>query len=80
MPVGLPGGSRYRTHPAQRGEGSLGMEAFRVAPSGDQEGRRRVRSYAEHADQRRRCRQGEAFQLGLEVVDLLTQLAVAAGQ
>ena len=36
--------------------------------------------YAEHADQRRRCRQGEAFQLGLEVVDLLTQLAVAAGQ
>ena len=56
------------------------MEAFRVAPSGDQEGRRRVRSYAEHADQRRRCRQGEAFQLGLEVVDLLTQLAVAAGQ
>ena len=55
-------------------------KAFRVAPSGDQEGRRRVRSYAEHADQRRRCRQGEAFQLGLEVVDLLTQLAVAAGQ
>ena len=56
------------------------MEAFRVAPSGDQEGSRRVGSYADDADQRRRCRPGESFQLGLQVMDLFTQLAVTAGQ
>ena len=40
MPAGLAGGSRFRTHPAQGGEGSLGVEAFRVAASGDQGCRR----------------------------------------
>ena len=65
MSVGLTRGSRYRVHSAQRGEGGLGVEAFRVAPSSDQEGRRGVGSYAEDTDQGCRCRPGEPFQLGL---------------
>ena len=56
------------------------MEAFRVAPSSDQQCRRGVWSYAEDTDQGWRCRPGESFQLGLQVVDLLAELIVAAGQ
>ena len=37
-------------------------------------------SYAEDTDQGWRCRQGEPFQLGLQVVDLLAELIVAASQ
>ena len=51
IPVGLTGGNRYRVYPAQRGEGRLGVEALGVTPSSDHEGRRRVGSYAEDADQ-----------------------------
>ena len=80
MPVGLAGGGGYRIDSAQRGECSLGVEAFRVAPGSDQEGRRRVGSYAEDADQCRRCRPGESFELGLQVVDLSAELTVAAGK
>ena len=75
--VGLAGGCGYRIYPAQRGEGGLGVEAFRVAPCGDQKGRRRVRSYAEDTDQGRRCRPGESFQLRLQILDLLAKLMVA---
>lgn len=80
VPVGLARGSRYRTHPTQRGKGSLGAETFGIAPSSDQEGRRRVGSHAEDADQRRRCRLSEPHQLGFQVVDLIAELTVAAGQ
>ena len=37
MPVGLAGRSRYRIDPAERSEGSLRVEAFRVTPGSDQE-------------------------------------------
>ena len=47
MAVGLARGSRYGTYTAQRGEGSLGVEAVRVTPGSNEEGRRRVWSYAE---------------------------------
>ena len=80
MSVGLARGSRYRVHPAQRGEGGLGVEVFRVTPSSDQECRGGVGSYAEDTDQGWRCRQGEPFQLGLQVVDLLAELIVVASQ
>ena len=56
------------------------MEAFRVAPSSDQQCRRDVWSYAEDTDQGWRCRPGESFQLGLQVVDLRAEFIVAAGQ
>ena len=35
VPVGLSGGSRYRIHPAQRGEGGLVAEALGIAPGSD---------------------------------------------
>ena len=47
MPVGLARGSRYGIDTAQGGEGSLGVEAVRVTPRSNEEGRRRVWSYAE---------------------------------
>ena len=78
MPVGLAGGGRYWTHPAQRGEGGLGMQPFGVAPGSDQDGRRRVRSYAEDADQGRGCHPGEPFQFGPQIADLPVELKVAA--
>ena len=56
------------------------MEAFRVAPSSDQQCRRGVWSYAEDTDQGWRCRPGQSFQLGLQVVDLRAEFIVAAGQ
>ena len=46
MAVGLARGSRYGIDTAQGGEGSLGVEAVRVTPGSNEEGRRRVRSYA----------------------------------
>ena len=66
--------------PTQRGEGSLGAEAFGVATSRDQEGSCRVGSYTEDADQRWRCRPGEPRQFCFQVVDLLAEFTVAAGQ
>ena len=80
MPVGLTGGSRYRVYPAQRGEGRLGVEALGVTPSSDHEGRRRVGSYAEDADQGWGCGPDEPIQFGLQILDLLTELTVAAGK
>ena len=65
MPVGLSRGGGYRIDPAQRGEGSLRVKTFRVTPGSDQEGRRRVGSYAEDAEQGWRCRLGESFELSL---------------
>ena len=56
------------------------METFRVTPSGNQESRRRIGSYAKDADEGWRCRTCESFKLGLQVVDLLTELLVAAGK
>ena len=50
VPVGLAGGGRYWTHPAQRGEGSLGVYALRVTAGGDQQSSRSVGSYPEDAD------------------------------
>ena len=47
MPVGLAGGSRDGIDTAQGGESSLGVEAVRVTPCSNVEGRRRVWSYAE---------------------------------
>ena len=47
MPVGLAGGSRDGIDTAQGGEGSLGVEAVMVTPGSNEEGRRRVWSYAE---------------------------------
>ena len=47
MPVGLAGGSKDGIDTAQGGEGSLGVEAVRVTPGSNEEGRRRVWSYAE---------------------------------
>ena len=46
VPVGLAGGRRYRIHPAEGDEGSLGAKALRVAAGRDQQSRRRVGSYA----------------------------------
>ena len=39
MPVGLAGGSRDGIDTAQGGEGSLGVEAVRVTPCSNEEGR-----------------------------------------
>ena len=55
-------------------------EAFWIASGNDQECRRRVGSYAEHADQARCCRPGESFELALQVADLLAELMVATGE
>ena len=78
MPVGLAGGGRYRTHPAQRGEGDLRVNALWVTAGRDQQSSGRVGSYPEDADQGRGCHPGESFQLGLQIVDLLVELKVAA--
>ena len=80
MPVGLARGSRYGTDTAQGGEGSLGVEAVRVTPGSNEEGRRRVWSYAEAIYQGWGCRPGKSIELGLEVEDLLAELTVAAGK
>ena len=42
VPVGLAGGGGYRTHSAQGCESSLGVEAFGIASSRDQQGSRCV--------------------------------------
>ena len=65
MPVGLAGRSRYRIDPAERGEGSLRVEAFRVTPGSDQESGCGVGPYAEGAGQGRCCCPGESAQLRL---------------
>ena len=80
MAVGLARGSRYGTYTAQRGEGSLGVEAVRVTPGSNEEGRRRVRSYAEAIYQGWGWGPGKSIELGLEVADLLAELTVAAGK
>ena len=74
VPVGLAGGRKYRTHAAQRGERSLGMNALRVAAGRNQQSCRRVGSYPEDADQGRNCHPGEPFRLGLQIVDLPVEL------
>ena len=78
--VGLAGRSRYRIDPAERGEGSLRVEAFRVTPGSDQESGCGVGPYAEGAGQGRCCCPGESAQLRLKILDLRTELTVAAGQ
>ena len=80
MAVGLAGGSRYGTYTAQRGERGVGLEAFGVTAGSDQEIGRRAGSYAEDTDQGWSGRPGESIELGLEVVDLLAELMVAAGK
>ena len=74
VPVGLAGGGRHRTYPAQLGEGSLGVNALGVTAGRDQQSRRRVGSYSEYADQGRGCHLGESFQLAPQIADLLVEL------
>ena len=80
MPVGLAGGSRDGIDTAQEGEGSLGVEAVRVTPCSNEEGRRRVWSYAEAIHQGWGCRPCESLDLGLQVLYLITELTVATGK
>ena len=80
MPVGLAGGSRDGIDTAQGGEGSLGVEAVRVTPCSNEEGRRRVWSYAEAVHQGWDCRPCESLDLGLQVLYLITELTVATGK
>ena len=80
MPIGLAGGSRYGTDAAQGGEGCLGAKAVRVTPSSNEEGRRRVWPYAEAIHQGWGCRLCESMDLGLKVLYLITELAVATGK
>ena len=80
MPVGLAGGSRDGIDTAQGGEGSLGVEAVRVTPGSNEEGRRRVWSYAEAIHQGWGCRPCESLDLGLQVLYLITELTVATGK
>ena len=54
------------------------MEAVRVTPGSNEEGRRRVGSYTEAVDQGWGCRPCESFQLGLQVMYLITELTAAA--
>ena len=65
---------------AQGGEGSLGVEAVRVTPGSNEEGRRRVWSYAEAIHQGWGCRPCESLDLGLQVLYLITELTVATGK
>ncbi len=80
MPVGLAGGSRDGIDTAQGGEGSLGVEAVMVTPGSNEEGRRRVWSYAEAIHQGWGCRPCESLDLGLQVLYLITELTVATGK
>ena len=80
MPVGLARGGRYGIDSAQGGEGSLGVETVRVTPGSNEEGRRRVWPYAEAIYQSWGCRPCKSIELGLQVVDLLAELTVAAGK
>ena len=73
MPVGLARGSRYGIDTAQGGEGSLGVEAVRVTPGSNEEGRRRVWSYAEAIHRVWGCRPCESLDLGLQVLYLITE-------
>ena len=61
-------------------EGSLGTEALGITSGGDRESRCRVRPYPEDADQGWRCGPDEPRQLGLQVLDFLTELTVSAGK
>ena len=54
--------------PHREGEGSLGVEAVRVTPGSNEEGRRRVWSYAEAIHQGWGCRPRESLDLGLQVL------------
>ena len=45
---------------------------MRIIPGGNHERRRGVGSYAEDAEQAWRSQPGESFQLGFQVLDLLT--------
>ena len=80
MPVGLAGGGRYGIDATQGGEGSLGVETVRVTPSSNEEGRRRVWSYAEAIHQGWGCWPCESSDLGLQVLHLITELTVAPGK
>ena len=80
IPVGLAGGSRDGIDATQGGEGSLGVETVRVTPSSNEEGRRRVWSYAEAIHQGWGCRPCESSDLGLQVLYLITELTVAPGK
>ena len=80
MPVGLARGGRYGIDSAQGGEGSLGAEALGVAPCSDEECRRGVGSYTEAIYQGWSYRPGEPLGLDLQVMDLITELTVAASK
>ncbi len=80
MPVGLAGGSRDGIDATQRGEGSLRMETVRVTPGSNEEGSRRVWPYAEAIHQGWGCRPCESLDLGLQVLYLIAELAVATGK
>ena len=80
MPVGLARGSRDGIDTAQGGEGSLGVEAVRVTPGSNEEGRRRVWSYAEAIHQGWGCRPCESLDLGLQVLYLIAELTVATSK
>ena len=80
MAVGPARGSRYGVHSAQGGEGGLGAETLGVAASGHEQGRRRVGPYSEAVRQVGSYCIGELFELTLQVLDLLAELMVAAGQ
>ena len=51
-----------------------------LLPGSNEEGRRRVWSYAEAIYQDWGCRPGKSIELGLQVEDLLAELTVAAGK
>ena len=80
MPVGLAGESRDGIDATQGGEGSLGVETVRVTPGSNEEGRRRVWSYSEAIYQGWGCRMCESLYLGLQVLNLITEVTVATGK
>jgi hypothetical protein len=80
MPVGLARRSSYRIDPTKCREGGFRVEAFWIAPRSDQESGCRVGTHTEGAHQGRGCRPGESVQLLFQVLDLRSELAVAAAQ
>ena len=56
------------------------MKAIRVAPGSNEESRRCIRSYAKAVHQGWGYLSGESLQFRLQVLNLLTQLTVAAGK
>ncbi len=73
-------GTLHRTDPAQRGEGRLAAQAFRVVPYRDQQSDGRVRTDTHHREQLRSVAFHEPGQAAFQVLDLFRELSDSLGQ